>query len=179
MKASVLCINLAPETEQAVTELLADRMPEGQTHAVPDPDVGLTLARMEQPDLILIDLRRLEDPAANVLDRFRRDTKTQHIPLLRVPENDDGLADGFVPEPVDAETLTIEIKAWLRGRELEKRYLDTLAESETRFRALFDHSPDAIFIQNRGGIILDVNPAAVALHGASGTRGRAHGVPRR
>lgn len=40
-----------------------------------------------------------------------------------------------------------------------------LAASEDRFRLIFEHSPDAIFVEDRDGVILDVNPAACALHG--------------
>lgn len=40
-----------------------------------------------------------------------------------------------------------------------------LAESEARFRMLFENSPDAIFVESQAGIVLDVNPAAARLHG--------------
>jgi len=40
-----------------------------------------------------------------------------------------------------------------------------LRESEQRFRELFAASPDAIFVESLNGIVLDVNPAACALHG--------------
>jgi len=40
-----------------------------------------------------------------------------------------------------------------------------LRESERRFRQLFENSPDAIFVEDLQGTILDVNPAACLLHG--------------
>ncbi len=40
-----------------------------------------------------------------------------------------------------------------------------LRETENRFRDLFEESPDAIFVQDTNGVILDVNPAACALDG--------------
>jgi PAS domain S-box-containing protein len=40
-----------------------------------------------------------------------------------------------------------------------------LRESEARFRQLFEHSPDAIFVEDFLGNVLDVNPAACRLHG--------------
>lgn len=48
----------------------------------------------------------------------------------------------------------------LRRREALER-----AESEARFRMLFENSPDAIFVESQAGIVLDANPAAVRLHG--------------
>lgn len=40
-----------------------------------------------------------------------------------------------------------------------------LHESELRFRELFESSPDAIFVEDTHGRVLDVNPAACQLHG--------------
>ncbi len=37
-------------------------------------------------------------------------------------------------------------------------------ESEQRFRSLFENSPDAIFVEDLAGNVLDVNPAACRLH---------------
>ncbi len=39
-----------------------------------------------------------------------------------------------------------------------------LRKSEHRFRDLFDGSPDAIFVEDSNGFVLDVNPAACELH---------------
>lgn len=47
----------------------------------------------------------------------------------------------------------------------QKQLLAGLRSSEERFRNLFDHSPDAIFVQSLAGVILDVNRAACQLHG--------------
>jgi PAS domain S-box-containing protein len=40
-----------------------------------------------------------------------------------------------------------------------------LQEREHLFRVVFDHSPDAIFIEDLEGNVLDANPAACRLHG--------------
>jgi PAS domain S-box-containing protein len=37
-------------------------------------------------------------------------------------------------------------------------------EGEDRFRVLVDNSPDAIFVEDEKGVVLDVNPAACCLH---------------
>ena len=43
--------------------------------------------------------------------------------------------------------------------------LQRVRTSETRFRTLFEESPDAIFLESIDGEVLDANPAACELHG--------------
>jgi PAS domain S-box-containing protein len=40
-----------------------------------------------------------------------------------------------------------------------------LVESEQSYRSIFEHATDAIYVQDRDGVFLDVNPAAVRMYG--------------
>lgn len=53
--------------------------------------------------------------------------------------------------------------AMFRDLTRQKRAEAKLHESETRFKALFENSPDAIFVEDREGNVLDANPAACRL----------------
>src|SRR5262245_16151896 len=44
-------------------------------------------------------------------------------------------------------------------------HVSDVSERERLFRTVFDNSPDAIFIEDMGGYVLDVNPSACLLHG--------------
>ncbi len=53
----------------------------------------------------------------------------------------------------------------------ERKQADELVrESEKRFRDLFESSPDAIFVEDLNGNVLDVNPAACRLHAIDRTK---------
>ncbi len=55
----------------------------------------------------------------------------------------------------------------LRSDNLRKQAEAALQDSEKRLRDLFESSPDAIFVEDLDGQVLDVNPAACNLHGVS------------
>ncbi len=56
-------------------------------------------------------------------------------------------------------------KAEIEHAQLRAEAAELLHDSEQRFRELFEASPDAIFVEDFEGKVLDVNPAACRLHG--------------
>jgi PAS domain S-box-containing protein len=64
----------------------------------------------------------------------------------------------------DLETLQI-LADHCAGALERLRAEQALHENQQRFRDLFENSPDAIFVEDMNGDVLDVNPAACALHG--------------
>lgn len=64
------------------------------------------------------------------------------------------------------EIHLLDTAAYLIGIAIHRaRAEKALRDSEQRFRTLFQHSPDAIFVESLTGLVLDVNPAACELHG--------------
>jgi PAS domain S-box-containing protein len=65
-----------------------------------------------------------------------------------------------------AHLNTLQTLADHCGGALERIHAEqALRESEQRFRELFQGSPDAIFVEDFNGVVLDVNPAGCQLHG--------------
>jgi PAS domain S-box-containing protein len=61
-------------------------------------------------------------------------------------------------------TLLAMMAAGVGGALMGHRAQQALQQSEQRFRMLFEKSPDAIFVENEAGIVLDLNPAACQMH---------------
>ncbi|MBM3892093.1 MAG: PAS domain S-box protein, partial [Verrucomicrobia bacterium] len=124
---------------------------------------GLSLAEMRQ-----MTLENLRTPASRA--NYGRDCKrmTTHGGALFEAEHQ--RKDGtFFPAEISARLVQIGgvtyqlniIRDITKRRKAEK----ALRESEEKFRSLFDHSADAVFVEDSGGTVLDVNPAACRLHG--------------
>lgn len=70
---------------------------------------------------------------------------------------------GPLQEQEHSDTLLVVAHDISESKRIEK----ALRESEGRFRALFEGSPDAIFVTDSQGLILDCNPAACEMTGQS------------
>jgi PAS domain S-box-containing protein len=82
--------------------------------SAPLPQLGLELARLERPDLILLDIQLPGMDGFEVLRRLRKDRRTRAIPVVAISANampadvDGGLAAGFdayLTKPVDLQQL--------------------------------------------------------------------------
>ncbi len=149
---------------------------------------GLRLAHEQRPDLILLDVKMPEMDGLEVCRRLKKCEKTKSIPVLMISgiavkskNRTEGLevgAEGYICKPFETGELVAQAKALLRIKhyqdelkaheamlesDLEQRTRN-LRESEERLRNLFDSSPDAIFVEDFDGNVLDVNPAACKLH---------------
>jgi PAS domain S-box-containing protein len=70
-------------------------------------------------------------------------------------------------EEVEKRTLALSIANYHMVAEIKERKSveEALKESEKRFKDLFLNSPEAVFVQDFNGYILDLNDAAAILHG--------------
>jgi len=152
---------------------------------------GLEMAAQEQPDLILLDVKMPDLDGYDTCRLLKKLPRTSHIPVLMISgvlvEKDDRLkgldsgADGYICKPFSSEELIGQIKALLRIKrqadeirryqhrleeQLEKRTRD-LKRREQQFAVLFEQSPDAVFVEDLSGNVLELNEAACKLHGAS------------
>ena len=114
---------------------------------------------------------------AGVRDRFPKDVMLQDLKAESYVgitlRNQAGRPLGLIAvisrraltNPRIAENLLKLVEGRAAG-ELERQQAElALRQSETQFRSLFHHSPDAVFVEAEDGTVLDANPAACALQG--------------
>lgn len=113
----------------------------------------LLTANSEYDNLIKTKLQGRAKGVADTyeLENVRKDGKVINVWVSGKPLYDD---DGVVIGSVGVVTDITKLK------HVEAQQM----ASELQFRKLFESSPDAIFVEDFNGIVLDVNPAACALH---------------
>ena len=86
---------------------------------------AVELARRENPDVILMDIKMPVMDGIEACRRLRKDEKTKYIPILAVTavgqSKMEAIAagvDDFVQKPFDTEELSIRVRSMLRIRDL-------------------------------------------------------------
>ncbi len=117
---------------------------------------GLRLAKIEQPDLIILDVMLPEPDGLEVCRRLCSDQATSMVPVLMVSARDDTLdrvmglemgADDYIPKPFSPRELSARVKAALRRTKHKKPALMTSRELKS------------------GGIVLDIEKFQVQVEG--------------
>jgi len=133
-------------------------------------EAAVVTALQKKPDLILMDIRlqgAVDGIAAAELIQEQLD-----IPIIYLTAYaDDPTLErakktrpyGYIPKPFQEIELktTIEMALYKHGFELQ------LKESEAKYRTLFENSLDVIYISDKKGNLVEINPAGLRLFGYS------------
>ncbi len=108
-----------------------------------------------------------QDDTVQRLDRMRRGAAFLKPYRKRVLRKDGARVPvefTVAPVPDERGELAFVLSVARDLREVV-RLEGELSKSEQRFRAMFEGSPDAVFVESMDGVVRDVNPAACRLHG--------------
>ena len=124
-----------------------------------------------RPDLMILDTQLPDMDGLEVCRRLKSHPATADIPLLHLstqtagnrpePPKANGLADGYLTQPVDADELTATVRALLRIRSAEA----ALRESEERYRLVARATNDAIWDWDLGTDEIRWNECAKSVFG--------------
>jgi two-component system cell cycle response regulator DivK len=120
-EARILYIEDKPDNRLLVRRIL---MAEGmEVIEAASADEGVSLARMEHPDLILMDINMPgKDGFSATLD-IRQIPELDHIPIVALTANvmkgdkERSLSagcDGYIPKPIDVDRFPIEVMNYVR-----------------------------------------------------------------
>ena len=163
-KPLLLVVDDVPENIHVLATILRE------AHRIKTATNGETALRLagqdEPPDLILLDVMMPGMSGIDVMRRLREAQDTRDIPVIFVSADNseqsqlDGLnlgADDYLIKPVNGSVL----KARVRNL-LERKY----AEKRLRLAAhVFEHSNEAIMINDKNNCIIEVNHAFTELTG--------------
>lgn len=129
---------------------------------------AIRLAREEQPDLVLMDIRLAG--AMDGIEAAQHILKERKLPILYLTAHSDSTtaeraqradASGYILKPFDDRDLRIQIEMALHKYRADKQ----LRESETRYRLLAETMLQGIVHQDANGKIIAMNPAAQKILG--------------
>jgi PAS domain S-box-containing protein len=152
-----------------------------QTFDLPAFPVGLP---PEAPDVVVLDLAGSNAAGATWCKKLKAHPAWAGVPVIVMAAEPTESADGYLKPGAEDAEIVVQLRTLVRLKQhedalreqeqrmqakLEKRSL-TLRETEHRFRMIFEASPDAVFVEDENGVVLDVNPAACRMHGLSKNR---------
>ena len=119
---------LVVDDEEAVRRVLHSLLKKEGYEVIEAEDgrMGVELAKKEDPDVILMDLRMPVMDGLKACRLIKEDEKTKNIPVLVITavsgeskrEAIDAGIDDFVNKPFDAEEISIRVKSMLKIKKL-------------------------------------------------------------
>src|SRR5581483_1598216 len=120
-EARILYIEDKPDNRLLVRRIL---MAEGmEVIEAASADEGVSLARMEHPDLILMDINMPGKDGFSATFDIRQIPELDHIPIVALTANvmksdkERSLSagcDGYIPKPIDVDRFPIEVMNYVR-----------------------------------------------------------------
>jgi two-component system, LuxR family, sensor kinase FixL len=187
-KGEILVVDDNPDNIKLLTGLLVDQ--EYKVRVAVDGKQALKSVAMQEPELILLDIKLPEMDGYDVCRQLKADEHTRDIPILfisglEMPEDrikgfDVGGVD-YITKPFEKDEVLARVRTHLelhsmqlhleqlirtRTAELEQSN-EKLLISERRYRTLIDQASDAIFLIDPQGNILEANVAACSMQGYS------------
>ena len=179
MKSVITIISLRPAFAARLGERLCALYPEATVQAVES-----TTKLGPAADLLVVEGAGPAAEAVAWRSQLQADGKAVPPSLLLLGDGPADEVDALLPPEADDAQLAAQIRLLLKLKqagdalrrqeehlraELDKRSL-SLRETEHRFRVIFEASPDAVFVEDETGHVLDANPAACRLHGLTKDR---------
>ncbi len=186
LKKSILIVDDVPANISILGDTLA---PDYEIRVATSGPVALEIAASEPiPDLVLLDIMMPEMDGYEVCQRLKSDIRTQDIPVIFISaksEDEDetagfelGVVD-YIAKPFSPAIVQARVRIHLELKEHRDRLeglvdnrTEELSKSNTRLQAseerlklLFESAPDAYFLIDFTGSIVDVNKEVQELTG--------------
>jgi len=132
---------------------------------------GLDQIRNKSFDAVILDLYLPDSEGSETVTRLQ--AVAPHLPIVVLSGLDDEaviydvLRRGVQEYLIKDTSTTVLLPRAIRYAIDRKQSELELNETIERLEALFEGSPDAVFVEDTNGLILDVNPAACQLHDMS------------
>ncbi len=122
--ARILCIEDNPSNLELIEQIFA-RRPDLELLTAVQGNLGLDLAQLHRPDVILLDVNLPDAPGDEVLRRLRDDSRTSDVPVIvlsadatraQVKRMTELGAQAYLAKPIDVRTLLATIESNLDAR---------------------------------------------------------------
>jgi PAS domain S-box-containing protein len=132
---------------------------------------AIAVALQSRPDVIVLDINLPDIDGFQVCRDLRDRVETRQMPIVYLSatfmddldkvQGANAGADGYLTHPVEPPVLISTVNALLRARRAEA----AVAESQARFKAVFDNALNGIALLTDDLLLVDVNPSMCGLLG--------------
>ena len=134
MSKKILIVDDDAEFRKLISEILSDDQLDVDLIDAGTGEEAIRLARDEQPDLILMDMKMPGMDGYEICDRIRTEDRKQPIIMLTAKTSDEEIiqglklgADDYVPKPFSIQQLVLRIEAVLRRSQVGQELARTLS----------------------------------------------------